>query len=185
MLYPIIRPQFTGLSIVVGLAVMNALKLAGLSADFMLKWPNDVVFDGKKVGGILVDTFNAPVPYAIISLGMNANAIHTKTDEVTQPWVSLREIFDRQVDRSKLVVHLINSIFEYAGKLEQRGFDSFKAEWEAYDVLFGKQLIVRDVKSDESCEGVGCGVDANGNLQIKTDEGTKTVFSSEVTVRRH
>jgi len=115
-----------GLSLVVGIAVARVLKANGLH-DVTLKWPNDIYWRSRKLGGILVETKqNDNAVDTIIGIGVNVQ------DQTSPQFACLEDALQRRVYRNKLIAQLIaelNKIFE---QFEDSGFDPFKEEWNRF-----------------------------------------------------
>lgn len=97
--------QLEGLSLVVGLAVMQALRELGIPAAG-LKWPNDVLVGQKKIAGILLELVGDPADVCHVVLGVGINVNMQMTDEVDQQWTSMRLESGKAFDRNHLVAVL-------------------------------------------------------------------------------
>ena len=97
--------QLEGLSLVVGLAVMQALRELGIPAAG-LKWPNDVLVGQKKIAGILLELVGDPADVCHVVLGVGINVNMQMTDEVDQQWTSMRLESGKVFDRNHLVAAL-------------------------------------------------------------------------------
>ncbi len=102
--------ELAGLTLVIGLSIINALKQYNLGEVLQIKWPNDIVFESKKLAGSLIETQSEAngISYAIIGIGLNVNMLKDKS--ISQPWTSLRKILGTYIDRNQLCTDLINNI---------------------------------------------------------------------------
>jgi BirA family transcriptional regulator, biotin operon repressor / biotin---[acetyl-CoA-carboxylase] ligase len=172
------------LSLAVGVAVLRALAKMNV-AGAGLKWPNDIVHAGRKLGGILIDLRGEATgpAYVVIGVGLNIRM-------PPQAIMTLRADGIEAIDlamlgampaRSLVAAALIN---EFALALEEfgtHGFAAFAAEWRDADALCGH--AVRVLQGELSQEGVARGVDEDGALLLDAGGGSRRVLSGEVTVR--
>lgn len=123
-----------GLSLVIGIAIARVLKSNGLD-DVQLKWPNDIYWQAKKMGGILIETKpnKAGRIDVIVGIGLNIVEMPEQSQNITQEFVSLQNALNHKVSRNKLVAQLLMEISSILDKFEQEGFSSFVAEWRQLD----------------------------------------------------
>lgn len=166
-----------GLSLVVGLAVIRALKEIGLN-NAVLKWPNDIWIDSKKAAGILVELQGeATTGWRVVAgVGLNVSMELEDGSAIDQPWVSIGENVECQ--RNKVVGLLINSLIQVIKEFQLCGFEGFMEEWEDSDCLKGEY-----VKTTAGLEGVAKGVNSHGLLMIETKVGPELINAGEVSVR--
>ncbi|MDP3704904.1 MAG: biotin--[acetyl-CoA-carboxylase] ligase [Legionellaceae bacterium] len=168
------------LSLVTSLAVMTTLQTMGISDDIAIKWPNDLLWRGKKLCGILVELSydrNGEIN-AIIGIGLNVNSASqsvTIQSQLDRPWCSLFEITGHHLDRNILVAQLMIQLSEYIGKLMGVGFTELMPLWKQWDYLDGQQIMVSHT-SGTIC-GVARGVNNIGQL-ILVDERAMTRYLS-------
>ena len=167
-----LEPQdWSGLSLAVGLAVARSLH-----ADVRLKWPNDLWLDGRKLGGILIETAAVGgLRYAIIGIGLNIDlpAAHG----LRTPPAALRELLpamDAAAALACIALPLVHTVLRFATE----GFGPLRADFHARDVLLGC-----DVECSDGTLGQARGVDASGALLLHTASGLKKISSAEVSVR--
>lgn len=177
----------TGLSLAVGLIVLRTLGRLGIE-DAGLKWPNDVLatsHDGK-LAGILVELngeYQGPCA-AIIGVGLNLRLTPALRKQAGQPVCDLASLIDgAPPDRNHAAAILVEELVEGLQQFEREGFAAFHAEYAQHDLLDDQPLRVTGAMG--SFEGIGAGVNAQGALQVRMDDGTvRTVDSAEVSVRR-
>jgi BirA family biotin operon repressor/biotin-[acetyl-CoA-carboxylase] ligase len=169
----------SGLSLVVGLAVVKALKKLGV-VNPQLKWPNDVLIDGKKIAGILVELQGeATTSWRVITgIGLNVAMNDNEGRDIDQPWARLRDYVDDS--RSKIAGVLIAELLEVFTEFKSKGFAGFIDEWSAYDALAGQQVTV----NSGAMSGKVLGVDRSGALMLETQSGQELVNAGEVTIRK-
>ncbi|WP_407294873.1 bifunctional biotin--[acetyl-CoA-carboxylase] ligase/biotin operon repressor BirA [Stutzerimonas zhaodongensis] len=165
----------SALSLVVGLAVLKALRLAGVS-NAGLKWPNDVLADGKKIAGILVELSGDPadVCHVIIGIGVNVNMAPGSLD-VGQPWTSVKEQVGGLCDRGKFLQLISRSLSEYLSRHAREGFAALHEEWEANNIWRGKQCTLST--GSQQFTGMMMGVDQQGALRLRISDQEQRSFS--------
>ncbi len=178
LLYPD-RDACAGLSITAPVAVVRAIRrVTGLSPA--LKWPNDVLLDGKKVCGILIETAfqGDDVQYAIVGIGINVNVDPTAHPEVAAAATSLAGELGASVSREELFEAVLVDLGEIYGHLT--AWTGVRQEWQASLETLGKEIQVR--WGDQIEEGLAEAVDAEGNLLLRRHDGTVIVLpGGEVT----
>jgi len=176
--------ELSGLSLVVSLAVRATLQ-AYLPASLKIKWPNDILYDHKKLSGILIEV-NAESngsSTAIIGIGINVNMISKKIDAILQPWISLRAISNQYIDRNALAASLINILLQYLTLFNLHGLKYFQQEWKLSDVLFNKNITL--LHANTATTGRAIGINAHGLLLLKMKNNVIQAFSSgEVSVKK-
>jgi BirA family biotin operon repressor/biotin-[acetyl-CoA-carboxylase] ligase len=180
LLYPVYQDISTlsGLSLVIGLAVCKAIAEAyALPKPILVKWPNDVMVDNKKLAGNLIEiqAETHGFCHVIIGIGINVN-IDEGHEEITQPWTSIRKINHLHNDRNILCAKLIDTLLTYIEQFEKYGLCSFLEEWKTRDSLLNK--LVRLKSGNREFEGQVLGISEQGHLQLKLSDGTITHFSS-------
>jgi BirA family biotin operon repressor/biotin-[acetyl-CoA-carboxylase] ligase len=173
------------LSLVVGVCVTRALRSLG-AADVMLKWPNDLVVSGRKLGGILIELrAEAGGPaYVVIGIGINValgEAAQRQIEAAGTRAADLLSLGLTAVDRNRVVAELLSSIVPSLEAYPSIGFGGFAAEWRAADALAGKAVTV---SSDGGrISGHARGIDIDGALCVQTLDGLQRFVSGDVTVR--
>lgn len=172
------------LSLAAGVAVLRALNRQGV-ADAGLKWPNDIVHQGRKLGGILVDLRGeaAGPAYVVVGVGLN---VRLPPGSIETLWNQGIEAIDlaslvATPHRSTVAAALLAELALALEEFGARGFAAFAAEWRAADALAGR--AVRVLHGEQAEEGVARGVDDDGALLLDAGSGTHRVLSGEVTVR--
>jgi len=165
--------QLEGLSLVVGLAVMQALRNSGVQGAG-LKWPNDVLVDNKKIAGILLELVGDPADVCHVVLGIGINVNMQVADEVDQQWTSIRLESGKSCDRNALVVELSNQLSAYIQKHQVDGFASLQGEWAESHLWQGRSVSL--IAGNSHIQGVVLGIDSQGGLRLSVD-GVEKVFS--------
>jgi BirA family biotin operon repressor/biotin-[acetyl-CoA-carboxylase] ligase len=172
----------SGLSLAAGLAVLQALEEYGVDG-VGLKWPNDVLWDGRKLAGLLADVQGESAGPTQVILGVGVNAYIGREDaaRIDQPWVDLRNILGATADRNRLAAlvmrHLRNMFQEFAAK----GFAPFREAWSSRHLYHGRR--VRLIQSDREILGTVEGIDENGGLIVHLGKGRQVFHSGEISMR--
>jgi len=173
--------ELAALSLVAGVAATRALRGLGLHKA-SLKWPNDVVVDGAKLGGILVETRSqAAHAYAVIGVGINCRRTPGLETKVRRRLAFLNDFV--AVPRNLVIQKTAAALLEALELFEARGLDALRAEWEAMDAHAGQRLRVR-LAGGRVVSGVAAGLGADGSLQIQTRQGMRAVTSGRVVSAR-
>ena len=174
-------PQMlSGLPLAVGVALGDALGRLGVQVQ--LKWPNDVLKDGDKLAGILIETQSAPGggTWAVIGVGLNL----IMPDDVEAllgrsaagaPWLA-------RMDRDVLVAALLDALADALRLFAQQGFGAFSARWNLRHAWQGRTVVILD-DGKLLQEGLAAGVDDAGRLLLDTAEGRTTVLAGDVSLR--
>lgn len=177
--------QLEGLSLVVGLALLQALRDAGV-ADAGLKWPNDLLVGGRKIAGILLELSGDPadVCHVVIGIGVNINMRVTPQGEVIdQPWTSLRQVLGEQVDRNVFVAGLNRQLERYLQLHQVQGFAALREQWEANHLWQGRVVVL--AAGAQTIQGRVLGVDDTGALRLQIDGQEKVFSGGELSLRLH
>lgn len=152
-----------------------------------LKWPNDIVFDGRKAGGMLtearIDADN--MRDLIFGLGLNVNQpAEGWPEEISRRATSLFAQTSRPIDLNRLAAALIGRVFlAYNQFVEGDHRKTFADAWNHYDVLRGRPVVV--LHGEERISGTGAGVDDGGSLLVRDKKGRVQRFSAgEVTLEK-
>lgn len=172
-----------GLSLAAGVCVARALVATGMPAP-QLKWPNDVLYDGRKVGGILIEmTGDAAGPArAVLGVGVNVSMPDATADGIDQPWTDLAAVAGSGLPRrSAVVAELLNAVLPMLASFEDIGFAAWRDEWTSMDAHAGKPVTV--TMGAQRLAGTDVGVNARGSLLLKTTTGTVPIHGGEVSLR--
>lgn len=177
-------PAFVGgLSLAAGVAVIKALRHFGVS-DVGLKWPNDILWNGRKLAGLLLDVqgeANGP-SRVVVGLGVNVLIGEKDAPTIDQPWTDLRTILDEVVDRNRLTAIIVSELEKMFLAFETSGLSTFLPFWQETHVYHGK--TVRLLRGNEVLEGVVEGVETSGAIILRDAAGRVSAYhSGEVSLR--
>src|SRR5471030_364006 len=133
--------QLEGLSLVVGLAVMQALRDLGVQGA-ALKWPNDVLVGRKKIAGILLELVGDPADICHVVLGIGINVNMQQAAEVDQQWTSVQLETGAPVDRNYLVAQLSLQLQSHLERHKAFGFSALQEEWERNHLWQGRSVTL-------------------------------------------
>ena len=167
-----------GLSLVAGLAAAEALHGLGASR-VRLKWPNDLIADGRKLGGILIEASSA---CAVIGIGINLDLPDAAAAAIDQPWTDLDRL-GVPAQRDEVVAALLAQLLPLLERFRARGLDAeLRARWEAFDAFAGASVRVE--AGSVQHEGRMLGLAPDGALRLATAAGERCFHSGEVSLRR-
>lgn len=186
--FPESPPTLSALSLAIGVAIIRALQQLGGTSGIGLKWPNDIVWQGRKLAGVLIEVRgeSSGPTQVVIGLGLNmrmpAAARIALADQQAALVADLSEILkDRLPDRNTLAAALIGQLIAALQEFGSRGFDAFAREWQAHDSL--ADAPVRVVAGNESILGTARGVAPDGALQVEVRGALQRFMSADVSLR--
>ena len=169
--------ELAGLSLVAGLGAARALRALG-ATRVALKWPNDLVIGGAKLGGILVETRgNGRGALAVIGIGINCRRDAALESRLRRPVASLDQHIE--VDRNRVIAAVGAGVLQALAAFEAQGLEPLCAEWEAMDAHAGEQVRVR-LADGRVVSGVARGLAADGALRLQTRAGVRALRSAQV-----
>jgi BirA family transcriptional regulator, biotin operon repressor / biotin---[acetyl-CoA-carboxylase] ligase len=167
-----------------GLAAWDALRDTTLPALLHLKWPNDVLLDGRKVCGILVESAvgasGAPIRL-VVGFGLNVNQI-AFAEDIANTATSLRRVTGLVHDREALLARLLGAVEARYLSLREKRETSLRAEYEAR-MAFMNQVITLIPREGSAIRGQVLGIATDGGLRLCTPSGTRVFYSGEVSLR--
>ncbi|HRO61884.1 MAG TPA: biotin--[acetyl-CoA-carboxylase] ligase [Burkholderiaceae bacterium] len=188
-------PPPSGLSIAVGVAIAQAL--AAYAPELRLKWPNDLQRDGRKLGGILVESRRgagaaSSIERLVIGIGINLSTPRDPDAAIGQAVTGLFDSSSRLVAANssaqpltpEAVIGLVAAAANAAVRhLLAEGLAPFRATWQQFDALYGQPVVLLDHFGAVVQQGTARGIDESGALLLETADGVCTVSSGEVSLR--
>jgi BirA family biotin operon repressor/biotin-[acetyl-CoA-carboxylase] ligase len=173
-------PRLIGLPLAVGVALAETLERFGVQVG--LKWPNDVLRDGDKLAGILIETQSAPVGgvWAVIGIGLNLVMPDELEAQIGRSVASLPWL--ARMDRDALLAALLDGLAGALREFERAGFGAFAARWNLRHAWQGQAVTVLDGGAVLH-EGSAAGVDDAGRLLLDTPGGRIAVLAGDVSLR--
>ena len=194
------RPnELSGLSLVIGLAVLTGIAEALGTTEaalhqqgLRLKWPNDLLLNNAKLGGILIEggQSNPSLPtWMVIGLGLNLHnaALIEKILEgqIALGVATLDQLMPHQKpipDTEFIWLKLIESFEKHLTQFDQHGFGYFKNSWEQWDAFNGQSVCISGT-GKESIIGISAGVDDTGALLLKQHDKSIAIHAGDVSLR--
>lgn len=173
--------RLSGLGLAVGVGVIRALNQLGIESA-KLKWPNDILWQGRKLAGILLEMSGEMAgPYhVVVGVGLNVN-MSDGDAEIDQPWVDLNEIKGEIVSRNRVAGVLLSQLMQVTSEFQQHGLSPFMEEWAAADAFAGQAVLIH--MADQQIPGEARGIDASGAILVETEAGLRRFHSGEVSLR--
>lgn len=175
-----------GLSLAVGLAVLQALENCGADG-LKLKWPNDVLWEApdgfRKLSGILLEVYGDPTGdcEVVIGIGVNIALSQQQLAAIGQPATDMLRVCGQAAGRNAVVSSLVNTLCYTLNRFSERGFALFRDEWIRHDAFLGQEVALD--ASGRKVSGRACGVNSQGGLLLETPEGMMTFNGGEVSLR--
>ena len=171
-----------GLSLAVGVAVAAVLN-EEFSVPAMLKWPNDFLVKGAKLGGVLIEVegdLSGP-RRVIIGIGVNVDMPAASRTPVSQLITDMNTHAARRVSRNTLAAAIIAALTRALDEFETFGLPAFLDRWARFDALLGQEVVVSG--TTEPWSGTARGVNDQGALLVAVRSETRQVISGDVSVR--
>jgi len=161
--------EFAGLSLVAGVAAARALRGLGIHG-VALKWPNDLLLDGAKLGGILVETRNN---LAVIGIGINCRRDPSLERRVR------RAVAFVDIDRDRVITGVARELLDALSQFEREGLEPLRTQWERMHAHGGERVRVR-LAVGRVLTGIARGLDPHGGLRLDTRAGMRAVRSGRL-----
>jgi BirA family biotin operon repressor/biotin-[acetyl-CoA-carboxylase] ligase len=173
------------LSLCVGVAIARALERAG-ALGVGLKWPNDIWFDDRKMGGILIEVrAEASGPaHVVLGVGLNVRLSPGMRAQIEASGVKAAAVADACVappSRNFIAGAIIDALLSMLADFERDGFSGFREAWTALDALRDRPAQV--MMGEAVIYGTARGVDAHGALRLERDGRVQEFVSGEVSLR--
>jgi BirA family biotin operon repressor/biotin-[acetyl-CoA-carboxylase] ligase len=176
--------RLAGLSLAVGVAVVHALDCCG-AAGILLKWPNDILHDNAKLGGILVELQSArDGALAVIGIGLNLSLPESPGEcaGFALPPAALDGIISPLPERHALFAQLLIELAHVFDRFTLGGFAVLRDQWQARNAWQDRPVqVLRDGHLDK--EGVCRGADVDGALLVQTATGVERCLSGDLSLR--
>lgn len=175
--------EIEGLSLAVGVAVATAAARFG-AGSLQLKWPNDLLHDGKKLGGILVEmSGDAEGPCrTIIGIGINVDMDKRSDSALDQPWTDLAAVTGGSTpERNALAAAILDECLQLLDGYAREGFSAWQERWSRRDAFANQPVQLQSGPS--SLMGIARGVDERGALRLETGQGVRLVGGGEMSLR--
>ncbi|HTF97586.1 MAG TPA: bifunctional biotin--[acetyl-CoA-carboxylase] ligase/biotin operon repressor BirA [Cellvibrio sp.] len=175
-----------GLSLVVGVAISRALNKCGLK-DVKLKWPNDVLYQNKKLAGVLIEMTGDPSGYCqvVIGVGLNVSMQELHATGIDQPWAALNSMLAEDglphMSRNQVTAMLLDELLNILQAYESEGLSFYLDEWMNIAAYKGQQVELRNGQA--LINGTFAGVTESGALRLLCDGREQIFHGGEVSLR--
>lgn len=172
--------QLSMLPLAVGVACARALH--GQGAAVGIKWPNDLLLNGRKLGGILIEHRGETggACRVVVGVGLNLAMSPAQAVDIAQPWIALAEALTPMPARNTLAAALLAELASALEQFSAQGFAPFMNDWNRYDLSANRAVRV---EAAQPFEGIARGIDASGGLIVECGSERRTVHSGEVSLR--
>ena len=183
-----------GLSLAVGVALAEGLSAwledgrgdvrVGKDGGLALKWPNDLYWSGRKLGGILLEMRGEVGENGSVVVGIGLNLAMSEAlgvEAIDQAWTDLQTACGRRVDRNALAGVLLSSVMAALARYDEGGLAPFLPTWQRFDAFRDRPVVLRGVAG--TIEGVARGIDASGALLVETGGRVARFYSGELSLR--
>ena len=172
-----------GLSLAAGIAVAQSLEQQGIQG-IGLKWPNDVLWNHRKLSGLLLEVRGEQggPSQVVLGVGLNTRLTEHQAQEIEQPWVDLASVpGGAKVSRNRLVAVLLDNLLDTMNRFEREGLEPFIREWGKYDLYQGQAVTLQ--LGHRCIEGIHQGIDQKGALLLQHNGGVYSYHGGEVSLR--
>lgn len=172
-----------GLSLAVGVELVEVLERFGING-VGLKWPNDLVTEHGKLGGVLIEV-NGEVEGpcdVVVGIGLNIDVPDHIKQQAQQPVIDLVSLTRELPDRNHLSAEIIIAITLLLDSFISKGFSYWRERWLMRDAFAGKDIVLTG--GHEPLNGVSAGVNEQGALLVMTTTGLNVCYGGELTLRR-
>ena len=186
----ILRPNFLPheapkCTLMAAVAVAEAMKRFNMNAE--IKWPNDIMFNGRKLVGILTEISGelGKINYLVIGIGINVNISRDEFPEELQAVAaSLSEICGEEISRVKFLRAVLEEFDKLYREVNSTGFDNVLKIWRKYNVTLGKNIrVISAIDGGETFTGRAVDLNSDGALVVETDNGLRAVYAGDVSIR--
>ena len=170
------------LSLVTGLALLEALTLVGIKG-VRLKWPNDLYYRNRKLGGILIESRLIANHEYFFAIGFGINVAMDDEDlrAIPQPVTSINQITEKPTSRDRLLVEAIRQVIKSISRFDQSSAPQIVDDFNAKDAFQNQTICVK--YGDESIDGLNLGINSDGQLKLQTEQGVQIFSAADISVR--
>ena len=187
--WPIVQQGLVGLSLVVGVAIQQGLQKLGVTVQ--LKWPNDILYQGRKLAGVLVESvIKDQGGYVVIGIGINLDVPSHVRMQIAQPVADLQEALHAEVGTppnpdtlpQAALLAVVQTLHAHVQTFRQHGFAPFHAQWNQLHAFQDKPVQLLDGEVVVAT-GLTRGVDEYGQLLLETSSGMRRLRSGDISLR--
>ena len=173
---------FNGLSLLTGAVLCDCLRQVGAD-DAMVKWPNDVLVNGAKLAGILIESVASSAgsggTHIVIGMGINYNR-GPEAQLIDQANTDLFQLCGKPLpDRSQLIAEITTQVMQVVTADVPKAMQELAQIWPQYDALSGVELKAEH--AGQILTGVAAGIDATGAMRLQSKNGIQVLHSADIT----
>ncbi len=171
-----------GLSLAVGVVVAESLEELGCRG-VELKWPNDILVNDAKLGGVLVEITGdaAGLCHAVVGVGVNVSMPALAAREIDQSWTDLAALMEETPHRNTVVVCLLQRLSRLLACYENHGFAAYRPRWQARNAHKNERVLLSSPSG--STQGIMRGVTATGAIELEVDGRIEEFIGGELSLR--
>ncbi len=181
--FPLPPAELGGLSLAAGVGVALALSDAGVT-DIGLKWPNDLLWQGRKLAGLLIEVAGETQGPTTVVCGVGVNTfLHPEQARpIEQPWTDLSNLLGEGAwSRNALAALVLDRLLWVMRTYEREGLAPFLPEWRRLDPFLGRSIELR--LGDQRFRGTYAGIDDSGALRLAQGGGLTRFLAGEASLR--
>lgn len=171
------------LSMACGVALCRWLEEKGVKVE--LKWPNDILVDGRKLAGILIESkLRSGKIFLAIGVGVNIAMSEQDEQRIDQPWTDLKRVLPSAVDmlsKNQLVVEVVGVLAQACAEIERNGFEDFRQGWLEYDCLKCSEVTLQEATGESPVSIVGLADDCG--LLVRMNGQQRTVYAADIKLK--
>ena len=171
-------------TLMAAVAIAEAMKRFNLKAD--IKWPNDIMFNGRKLVGILTEMTGeiGKITYLVVGVGINVNISRKEfPEDLRNIAASLSEMSGEEISRVKFFRAVLEEFDKLYREVTVADFDKVIQRWKEYNITLGKNIKVISAIDGKSFTGKAIDLNADGALVVETEQGLDTVYAGDVSIR--
>jgi BirA family biotin operon repressor/biotin-[acetyl-CoA-carboxylase] ligase len=168
--------KLSGLSLMIAVAILRALKKYGVKEKIEVKWPNDLYWQGRKLAGTLVELrgeFHHCYD-AVIGIGLNIHVPEKLIRKADFPLSHLAEVTQSKHDRNRIIGLLLEETLDALAIFQEQGLKPFMKEFETADMVLNKSVKIKI--ADKTIQGTGRGIDEQGHFLLEDKKGKLQKF---------
>lgn len=173
-----------GLSLAIGISLVNALNSVS-NQPIKIKWPNDLLVEGKKLAGILIEASgdSNDSSFLNIGVGINWNMQQQQGEPIDQSWVNLKPLISSTLSRNDILLLLLSHIEDALKDYRAQGFSAFEKLWPEVSYFYEQPVTISFNEQLDGISGTEVGVESTGALKLRVGNNIKVFHSGEVSLR--
>lgn len=167
------RADLSALSLLVALALLQGLKKLAPLPEVGIKWPNDIWQKDSKLGGILLESKTHKLSTKLV-MGVGLNLVN-------QQYANLTTLWGKKVSIELVISAFLNQLIPMLQQFQTDGFQPFVRQWAQYDLLLGKQIVIKGEHFSQ--QGIAQGINEHGELCVKVGDRVEQLRYGQVSVQ--